>query len=164
MRTQVLLRMSLLIALAVATLAMPAAGQVQVLGLDQNVPLAATLDNPCTTEVEAILFSGAVHLVQEVWLMPNSNLRLIVRETTTLQGQQNNLLLGETSPTYAVSAGSRTDAEFVPGAASLMSHKKVSNNVSEDNFHAILVLDFDPATYQLNLKLEGSCSNGEPEP
>lgn len=144
-------------------MAQPAAAQVQVLGIDQNVPLAATLDNPCTSELEAIAFSGAVHLVQEVWLMPDSRLRLIVQEETRLHGENTAVLPPATSPRYSVAGSSKSDVEFAPGAASLMSYKKVVNDVAEDNFHAVLVLAFDPTTYRLDLRLEGACSSGEVE-
>jgi hypothetical protein len=133
-------------------------GEVQLLALDQTVPLAAVLDNPCTAAVEAVAFEGSTHLIQEIRQTP-LGLRLIIWERTFLQGTDT-LLLGGSGPIYAVDAVSHPDVEFAPDSVSLYSHKKVLG--TDDNFHAVLVLDFHPSSLQIDLRLEGACDNGLP--
>jgi hypothetical protein len=139
----------------------PTAGDAKLLAFEQDVPLIGVLDNPCTAEVEAIAFDGATHLVQEVWQLANGNLRLIVSEHTSVSGQ-NTLPLGPSGPRYAAYGPGKADLEFAAASVSLLSHKKVLSEGMDTNFHAVLVLDFDPSTLKLDLKLEGSCDNGLP--
>jgi hypothetical protein len=154
-------------ALTAATLfaaAAPAIGQVLLLDLTQTVPLVATLDNPCTPQLEAIVFKGSTNLSQRVWLLPDGNVRLQLAETTALEG------LDSAAPTtlltapvkYTVSAGGQQDLEFAPDALSVLQFKKVTRDGAADNFHAVLMLDFDPQKLKLELKLEGACDNGMP--
>ena len=143
-----------------------ASAQTQLLVVDQAVPMAATLDNPCTAAIEAIAFTGTTNLHQEVWLMPGGTTRLVVAETTTLQGSDTALPLGTPGPTYSVAASQTVDAEFNPGAATLYNYKKVvsSDATASDNFYTVLVVDFDPNSLRLNLGLESSCGDGAPTP
>lgn len=74
-----------------------------------------------------------------------------------------NTLLGLISPTYTASGGDAIDAEFNPGAATIYNYKKVVGGSSADNFHAVVVVDFDPLSLRLNLGVEASCGDGSPE-
>jgi hypothetical protein len=56
-----------------------------------------------------------------------------------------------------VSAPGDTDLEFTPDSVSVYQYKKVTSSGTADNFYSVLVLDFDPATLNLSLKLEGAC-------
>src|SRR6266511_3294842 len=141
-----LLSVTLAMSLFAAT---PASAQTQLLNISQDVPMAATLDNPCTAGPEAIAFTGTTHLNQEVWLMPGGTTRLIVSESTSLSGQDT--LLGLESPIYSATGCDAVDVEFNPGAATLYNYKKVISSASQDNFHTILSLDFDPDSLRLNL-------------
>jgi hypothetical protein len=136
-------------------------GEVSLLRVDQTLPLIGTVDNPCTAEVEAIAFDGDVRLVQEVWQLPDGNLRLLVSERTSLQGR-NTLPLGESGPRYAVDAAGTTDMEFAAQSLSVHNYKRVFSEGMNDNFHTVLVLAFDPSTLKLDLRLEGSCDSDAP--
>ena len=140
--------------------AAPVSAQTQLLSIQQDVPMAATLDNPCTAGPEAIAFTGTTHINQEVWLMPGGTTRLIVSESTSLS--VTDTLLGLASPIYTATGCDEIDAEFNPGAASIYNYKKVINSATQDNFHAIVALDFDPNSLRLNLSLQGACSDGSP--
>jgi len=140
--------------------AAPASAQVQLLSVQQDVPMAATLDNPCTVAPEAIAFTGTTHIDQQVWLMPGGTTRLVVSETTSLSGTDT--LLGAASPIYQVSGCDSIDVEFNPGAATLYNYKQVTNSASQDNFHVIVQLDFDPSSLRLTPGLQASCSDGSP--
>jgi hypothetical protein len=140
--------------------AAPASAQMQLLNIQQDVPMAATLDNPCTAGTEAIAFTGTTHVNQQVWSMPGGSIRLILGEVTTLSGTD--ILLGVASPLYTAGGGNETDAEFNPGAASIYNYKQVISSASQDNFHTIVTFDFDPNSLCLNLSLQGSCSDGSP--
>jgi hypothetical protein len=153
-----------LTAAAVVTLAAPAMGQALLLDLNATVPLAATLDNPCTTETEAILFKGNTNLAQRVWLMPSGNLRLQFAETTSLEGVDSLASSSLLAPSvkYAVFSSGRQDLEFEPIAFEVLQFKKVMREGTDDMFHSVLVLAFDPQNLRLDLKLEGACDNGQP--
>jgi hypothetical protein len=151
--------------MAVATLAaaMPAAAQVLLLDVNLNLPLAATLDNPCTAQTEAILFTGSTAIAQRVWLLPNGNLRLQFDETTSMSGV-NSLggLLGATPAKYAVSGTSTQDIEFAPLSFSVLRYKKVVREGTTDDFYSVLVLAFDPQNLRLQASVEPACDNGLP--
>jgi hypothetical protein len=147
-----------LTAAAILAAAAPAAGQVLLLDVALKLPLAATLDNPCTPQIEAIAFQGVTDLTQRVWLTAEGNLRLQFAETTAMQGTATTLL--GTTAKYVVSGSSAQDLEFAPLSFSVLKFKKVEG--STDNFHSVLVLGFDPQTLRLELKLEGACDNGMP--
>jgi hypothetical protein len=141
----------------------PVLGQTLLLDVNQTIPLAATLDNPCTGQLEAIAFQGSAQLAQRVWAMPSGTVRLQTIEQTTMQGQDTAALLGG-SAKYAFTGTSGMDAEFNPGSASIMNYKKVIRDTgTADNFHAILIMDFDPSTLKLNLKIGGACDDGSPQ-
>ena len=148
------------LALCSLVIAGPALGQTLLLDVTTTLPLAATMDNPCTAAPEAIVFAGTTNLVQRVWLLPDGRLRLQVAEATAMQGQQPGLL----SPvTYAISGTSERDMDVDPVAFELLSFKKVSRSAGlDDNFHSVLVLAFDPQRLQLQAKLEGACDTGLP--
>lgn len=137
-------------------------GQTLLLDLNTNIPMAATLDNPCTAGPEAIVFQGATALNQRVWLLPDGNLRLQVAESTTLEGVDT--LASPLLPAnkYVVSGASENDLEFDPGAFSILTFKKVNWDGGIDNFHSVLVMAFDPQQLKLEVKLEGACDNGHP--
>ena len=141
-----------------------ASAQSQLLQIEQELPLAAVLDNPCTTKLEAIAFTGKTLLYQEVWLMPGDKPRIVLNESTTLQGTDTAVLFGEPSATYVASATNELDIEFFPGAATIMNFKKVNNTASPDDFHVVLTLDFDPASLRLTPSLATSCDDGSPTP
>src|SRR5438270_2547445 len=127
---------------AVLLSAIPAYAQILLIDLDQSVPMAATMDNPCSAQTEAIVFTGTTQLAQRVWLMPNGNLRLQIAEQTTMQGQDGAILVG-TSPTYAVAGRNIYDLEFVPDSVTLWDYQKVTNSAGvNDNFHSVITLDF----------------------
>jgi hypothetical protein len=154
-----------LTAAAIVAAAAPAAGQTLLLDLNTTVPLAGTLDNPCTTtQVEAIAFTGSTNLSQRVWLLPNGNMRLQFAETTALEGLDAAAVvpLGGTPAKYTVSAAGAQDLEFAPLALDVLQFKKVARVGTDDNFHSVLVLSFDPQNLKLELKLEGACDNGMP--
>ena len=88
-----ILTMTLVLGLFAAS---PAAAQTQLLNITQDIPMAATMDNPCTVGIETIAFTGTTHLNQQVWLMPGGSTRLVIAESTSLTG--NDLTLGVTSP------------------------------------------------------------------
>lgn len=143
------------------TAALPAAAQTLLLDLNTNVPLAATLDNPCTPEVEAIAFSGMTQLMQRVWLMPTGTLRLQFAENTSLTGTDAvGGLLGGAGKTYTVSGGGAKDYEFTPEGFAILRFKKVGGTT--DNFYSVLVMAFDPQNLGLQLGLEAACESGMP--
>ena len=138
----------------------PALGQTLLLDVSLTLPLAATMDNPCTAAPEAIAFTGSTHLVQRVWLLPDGRLRLQYAEATAMQGQEPASL---TPMTYAISGTSERDLDVDPVAFELLSFKKVGRTAGlDDNFHSVLVLAFDPQRLQLQAKLEGACDTGLP--
>jgi hypothetical protein len=146
-----------LAAAALFVAAAPAGAQVLLADVDTTVPLAATLDNPCTAAAEAIVFQGTAALRQRVWLLPSGNLRLQLAESTSLNGAM------PLSPaTYTVSGGSERDLEFDPAGFSMLQFKKVQQAGVTDNFHSVLVMSFDPQSLQIQLGLEGACDNGMP--
>jgi hypothetical protein len=148
-------------AAAILMVAMPAVAQQLLLDVNTTVPMASTMDNPCTAEPETIVFQGSTKLMQRVWLLPSGNLRLQISEQTALEGFNSAApLLGPTVK-YVVSGDSENDLEFEPLAFSLLKFKKV-NGGSPDEFHSVLVLDFDPQNLKLNLSLEPACDNGMP--
>jgi hypothetical protein len=158
---------NILRALTAATIlaaAAPAFGQVLLLDISQTIPLVATLDNPCTPQLEAIVFKGSTSLSQRVWLLPDGNMRLQFAETTAIEG------LDSAAPTtllaapikYTVSGSGQQDLEFAPDALSVLQFKKVVRDGASDNFHSVLMLDFDPQSLKLQLKLEAACDNGLP--
>jgi hypothetical protein len=63
---------------------------------------------------------------------------------------------------YSVSGASRKDYEFTPEGFSILRFKKVARDGSTDNFHAVLVLAFDPHNLGLQLGLEAACETGMP--
>jgi hypothetical protein len=146
-------------AAAILLAAVPAAAHTLLLDVNLNVPLAATLDNPCTPQVEAIVFSGTTQLAQRVWLMPDGNLRLQVAENTSLEGLDPAAPL---APKYSVAGSSMKDLEFNPEAFSIVLFKKVARLGSSDDFHSLLVMAFDPQNLNLQLGLEAACDNGMP--
>ena len=141
---------------------LPASAQVQLLNIHQDVPVAATLDNPCTSAIEAIAFTGTTHLDQQVWLMPGGTTRLAVADSTLIQGTDALVppLIG--SPTYTGSGSDAVDAEFNPGAATIYNYKQVTNSANSGVFYVIVQVDFDPGTLQLNVSLSASCDDGSP--
>jgi hypothetical protein len=150
-----------LTAAAVLAAAAPAMGQTLLLDVpDTVIPLAATLDNPCTLQPEAIVFKGSTTLAQRVWLMPDGNVRLQFAETTTMEGSDATAGLLTAPVKYTVSGFGMQDLEFVPDQLSVLQYKKVAG--TSDDFHSVLVLDFDPQNLKLDLKLEGACDNGMP--
>jgi hypothetical protein len=139
-----------------------ASAQTQLLKIEQDIPLAATLNNPCTAANELITFTGWTHLNQEVWLMPGGTTRLVVSDSTTLQGKDSLLPL-ISSPTYSASGTDSVDVEFSPGAASIYNYKKVvSSSGSQDNFYTVVALDFDPASLRINVSVTAECADGSP--
>jgi hypothetical protein len=154
-------------ALTAATLlaaALPAVGQVLLLDVAQTIPVAGVLDNPCTPEPEALAFAGSTNLTQRVWLLPDGQLRLQFMETTAMEGKDTVAVPTLLTPAikYAVSGSSWQDFSFEPLALSVLQYKKVVREGADDNFHSVLVLDFDPQNLQVALKLEGACDNGMP--
>lgn len=139
----------------------PAAAQVLLLDVNTTVPLAAAMDNPCTPELEAIAFQGATELAQRVWLLPDGSFRLQVAERTAMQGVDTAASLLGTATKYALDAVGQRDLEFSPASLSLVMFKKVSH-AAADNFHAALVMAFDPQRLQLQLGVEPACDNGQP--
>jgi hypothetical protein len=151
-----------LMAAAILAAAAPAAAQVLLLDANLNLPLVATLDNPCTPQPEAILFQGSTALAQRVWLLPNGNLRLQFDETTALNGVDTLGGLLGTPAKYAVSGTSTQDLEFAPLSFSVLRYKKVVREGTLDNFHSVLVLTFDPQNLRLQVNLEPACDDGLP--
>ena len=141
-----------------------ASAQTQLLGIDAELPLAAVLDNPCTSKIEAISFTGKTQIYQEVWMMPGQTTRIVLDESTTLQGTDTAVLFGEASPSYVASSSNSLDVEFSPGAATLSMYKKVNNTAEPDNFHVIVNLDFDPLSLRLTPTLTTACDDGSPTP
>lgn len=147
-------------AAAMLAAAAPAAAQVLLLDVNVNLPLAAVLDNPCTTQAEAIALQGSTDLAQRVWLMPDGNLRLQFNETTTMSGIDTSALLNPTK--YSVAGSSVQDLEFSPLSFSVLQFKKVEREGGADNFHSVLVLSFDPANLRLQVGVEPACDDGMP--
>lgn len=160
-RLNLTLALTLVVALMTAG---SASAQTRLLQLEQEVPLAAVLDNPCTTKIEAISFTGKAQLYQEVWLMPGDKTRIVLDESTTLQGTDTAIVFGEPSPTYVASDSSQLDIEFFPGSATILNYKKVNNTATPDDFHVVLNLDFDPASLRLTPSLTTACDDGSPTP
>lgn len=149
-----------LTAAALLAAAGPALSQTLLLDLNTSLPMAATLDNPCTAETEAIAFSGTTQLAQRVWLLPSGNLRLQIAENTALEGVDTLKLLGPMK--YVVAGASESDYEFDPVSLSVLQFKKVNSAGLSDNFHSVLVMAFDPENLQVQLGLEAACDNGQP--
>jgi hypothetical protein len=149
-------------AAALLAAAAPAAAQTLLLDVNLNLPLAATLDNPCTPQTELIAFTGSTALAQRVWLLPSGNLRLQFEETTSISGVDTlGGLLGG-GARYSASGTSVQDIEFAPLSFSVLQYKPVTRTGAVDNFHSVLVLVFDPQNLRLQLKLEAACDNGMP--
>jgi hypothetical protein len=151
-----------LTAATILTTAVPALGQVLLLDLNTTIPTVGTLDNPCTPQLETIVFQGSTSLSQRVWLLPDGNVRLQFAESTAMEGMDSaaptSLLAAPVK--YAVSASGEQDLEFEPTAFEVLQFKKVEG--TNDNFHSVLVLAFDPQKLRLELKLEGACDDGMP--
>ena len=160
--TKVLRNFLALAALTAASL--PAAGQTLLLDVNTTVPLAAVLDNPCTTQTEAIAFSGSAALQQRVYLMPDGRFRLQFAESTSLSGTDTLAALNPLAPPapYTVASTGQQDIEVDPWDIEILQFKKVARAGADDNFHSILVLAFDPANLQFKLGLEAACDNGQP--
>jgi hypothetical protein len=139
-----------------------ASAQTQLLNVSVDVPLAATLDNPCTTALEAIAFTGTTHIDQQVWLMPGGTTRLVLGENTSISGKD--ILRGPLSPNYSAASADLTDVEFNPGAATLYNYKKVINSAGQDNFHVIVAFSSDANSLQLTPALQVACDDGSPQP
>lgn len=151
-------------ALASVAAALPAAAQTLLLDATLTVPLAAVLDNPCTTVPEAIAFSGSANLKQRVYLMPDGRLRLQFAETTSMSGTNTLAPANPLAPPapYTVSSAGEQDLEIDPFDIEILQFKKVARAGSDDNFHSILVLAFSPTNLQLQVGLEAACDNGQP--
>ena len=143
---------------AVPASAQNAEGGTMLLNVDQDVPLAATLDNPCTSTLEAIVFTGTMHLSQQVYSMPSGTTRLAVAESLNLTGTDTTPLL--VSPTYTAGGSNNVDVEFWPGSASLYNYHQVTSTATQDNFHVVVNLDFDPLSLKLSASLGAACSDG----
>ena len=152
------------LAAALLSSAVPAVAQTLLLDVTATVPLAAVLDNPCTTALEAIAFTGSTNLQQRVWLMPDGRLRLQFAEATTLSGLNTLAPINPLVPAqpYTVSAPGQQDLEIDPFAIEILQFKKVARAGVDDNFHSVLVLAFDPQNLQLQAGLEAACDNGQP--
>jgi hypothetical protein len=136
-------------------------GSEPLLSLVRDVPIAATLDNPCTAVREAIAFTGTVRLAEDVLQTALvGKLRLILAEQTAIQGRDLLALFG--GPLYTAAGASDADVEFLRGALSILSYKKVVASGVNDNFHVILQMVFDPSTLQIGLGLAGACDAGLP--
>lgn len=157
-----ILRMFLAAALLAG--AAPVVAQTLLLDATATLPLAAVLDNPCTTTTEAIAFTGSTNLQQRVWLMPDGRLRLQFTEATNLSGLNGLAPINPLVPSqpYTVSAPGQQDIEIDPLAIEILQFKKVVRAGSDDNFHSVLVLAFDPQNLQLRAGLEAACDNGQP--
>jgi hypothetical protein len=141
-----------------------ALGQVLLLDIPAlNVPLAAVLDNPCTAATEAIAFQGSAQLSQRVWQLVDGSLRVQITESTTLAGEDTAVLLAP-RPQYSAAGYSESDLELLPASFTVLSYKKVMRpaGMVDDNFHSLLVLEFDPSTLKLSVKLAGICETGAP--
>jgi hypothetical protein len=99
-------------------------------------------------------------MVEEVWPAANGNLRLILSEQTAVQGRD--LLALSGGPLYSAAGASEADVKFRSGSLSILSHKKVTAEGVNDNFHAILVMVFDPSTLTIDLGLKGAYDGGQP--
>jgi hypothetical protein len=157
-----ILRMFLAAALLAG--AAPVVAQTLLLDVAVTLPLAGVLDNPCTTATEAIAFTGSTNLQQRVWLMPDGRLRLQFSEATSLSGLNTLAPFNPLAPAqpYTVSAPGQQDLEIDPFAIEILQFKKVARAGSDDNFHSVLVLAFDPQNLQLQAGLEAACDNGQP--
>lgn len=151
-------------AIAALAAAAPAAAQTLLLDVNTTLPLAAVLDNPCTSAAEAIAFTGSTALQQRVYLMPDGRFRLQFAESTTLSGTDTLAVVNPLSPPapYTVASAGQQDLEIDPFDLEILQFKKVARTGSDDNFHSILVLAFDPANLQLQVGLEAACDNGQP--
>jgi hypothetical protein len=160
--TKILRNFLALAALAAASL--PATGQTLLLDVNTSVPLAAVLDNPCTSQAEAIAFSGSTALQQRVYLMPDGRFRLQFAESTTLSGTDTLVALNPLAPPvpYTVASTGQQDIEIDPWDIEILQFKKVARTGSDDNFHSILVLAFDPLNLRFQVGLEAACDNGQP--
>ena len=152
------------VAAALLAGAVPALAQTLLLDVTATVPLAAVLDNPCTTATEAIAFTGSTNLQQRVWLMPDGRLRLQFVEATSMSGTNTLAPFNPLSPPqpYTVSAPGQQDLEIDPFDLEILQFKKVSRAGADDNFHSVLVLAFNPQSLQLQVGLEAACDNGQP--
>jgi hypothetical protein len=142
----------------------PAVAQTLLLDVNTTVPLAAVLDNPCTTAPEAIAFSGSTALQQRVYLMPDGRFRLQFAESTTMSGLDTLAPLNPLAPPapYTVSSIGEQDLEIDPWDIEILQFKKVARPGMDSNFHSVLVLAFDPLNLRLQVSLEGACDNGQP--
>jgi len=61
-----------------------------------------------------------------------------------------------------VSAPGQQDLEIDPFELEILQFKKVARAGSDDNFHSVLVLAFNPQSLQLQVGLEAACDNGQP--
>ena len=103
------------------------------------------LDNPCTAvqDLYWVDYSAYVEGAQE---QAGVN-RWLLTEDTTMGG------------TYAASGTSASDVGY--GAAfSVRKYHKVNTN---DAFHIVTVIDFNPATKVTTVTLETACGNGMPD-
>jgi hypothetical protein len=150
-----------LTAAVILAAAVPAAAQTLLLDVSQTVPIAATLDNPCSPQPEAIVFTGSTNLTERVWLLPDGNIRVQFYESTAVQG--NDALASPLLPAvkYTAAGESMQDFEIAAVSLSVLQYKKVSHPMS-DNFHSVLVLSLDPQNLKVDVKLEAACDDGMP--
>jgi hypothetical protein len=116
--------------------------------------ISSTLDNPCTAAREAIAFTGGMRLKQQAWTTTDGRYRVLLHETTSIQGKD-----AAGNLTYA-SGSSTSDIVYQPTLFTLLIFKKMN---TPDQFHAVFVLDIDPVTGLITVKLEAACDNGLPK-
>ncbi len=115
--------------------------------------VSGTLDNPCTAARESIALTGGIQLKQQNWTSSNGKYRVLLSETTSVQGTDS------AGKVMSASGSSTSDVIYGPTPFALLKFKKMNTN---DNFHVVFVLDIDPVTLLVHVTLEAACHNGLP--
>ncbi|HEX6100036.1 MAG TPA: hypothetical protein VF432_27235 [Thermoanaerobaculia bacterium] len=144
-------RKMMMLFLALAVLAVPALAATitpreisTVETAESTHDLGRYLDNPCTAVIDRIWVNYSVYLQQEFY---DDNGRYIFAEDTAMGG------------TYAASGTSKTDVAY-QSPLQIRKYHKVNTN---DNFHVVTVIEFNPATRYTSVVVETACGNGMPD-
>jgi hypothetical protein len=109
--------------------------------------LGTYMDNPCTAIQDWVYVDYSVYLFQETMQLSGSG-RYIFEEDTTMGGM------------YTATGSTKSDVGYAAQPFTLRKYHKVNTN---DAFHVVTVIDYNPATDQTSVSTETACGNGMPD-
>jgi hypothetical protein len=110
--------------------------------------LGTYLDNPCTAVYDWVFVDYNVYLEQDAVQLGAGSNRYLFDESTSMGGA------------YAATGASRSDVTYMTQPFTLRKYHKVNTN---DAFHVVTVIDYDPASQQTYVSIETACGNGMPD-